>query len=160
MLALRYAAVLALTLWIGGLAAIGAFAAPAAFDVLGAGGSDGRAAAGAVVGEALTRFQAAIYVCSAVLVASLAIRAVLGPRPRRFAVRITLALTMAGAAAWSGLVLFPQIEQTRRAVGSPSALPEDDPRRAAFGRLHGLSTSLQVVPLLGGLVLLLYELRD
>ena len=36
MLALRYAAVLALALWTGGLVVVGAVAAPAVFDILGA----------------------------------------------------------------------------------------------------------------------------
>ena len=57
MLALRYAAVLALVVWIGGLVALGALAAPAAFDVLGARGAEGRALAGSVVGETLRRFN-------------------------------------------------------------------------------------------------------
>ena len=34
MLALRYAGVLALTLWVGGLLVLGAIAAPSIFDVL------------------------------------------------------------------------------------------------------------------------------
>ena len=36
---------------------------------------------------------------------------------------------------------------------APSRLPADDPRRLEFGRLHALSTGLQLVPLLGGLAL-------
>src|SRR4026209_1941046 len=47
MLALRYAAVLALALWTGGLVVVGAVAAPAIFDVLGARGAEGRGLAGA-----------------------------------------------------------------------------------------------------------------
>jgi hypothetical protein len=161
MLALRYAAVLALAIWIGGLIVLAAFAAPAAFDVLGARGADGRALAGAVFGETLRRFHLAAYLCGAVLVGSLAARAVLGPRPRRFALRILVSVVMAGALLWTGLVLTPQIVAAQRTIGvSLSSLPEGDPRRVEFGRLHRLATSLELVPVLGGLVLLFFELKD
>ena len=161
MLALRFAAVLALVLWIGGLVALGAVAAPSAFDVLGARGGEGRALAGAVFGEALRRFHRVAYVCGAIVIVTLAVRAVLGPRPRRFALRVAVAVLMTGAAAWSGFVLIPRIAEAQRTLGvSPSALPETDPRRAEFTRLHGWSTSIQLVPLLGGLALLFYELKD
>lgn len=160
MLALRYAAVLALVFWIGGLAALGAIAAPAAFDVLGP-QAEGRALAGAVFGETLRRFHLASYLCGAIVIVSLAVRGLLGPRPRRFAIRMAVTAMMLGASGWSGMVVSPRIEASRRALGaSPSALPEGDARRIQFGRLHGLSTSLQLVPLLGGLVLLFFELKD
>jgi hypothetical protein len=49
----------------------------------------------------------------------------------------------------------------QRSIGTaPSALAESDPRRIEFGRLHGTSVSLQLVPLLGGLALLFWELKD
>ena len=161
MLALRYAAVLALVVWIGGLAVLGAFAAPAVFDVLGARGADGRALAGSVVGEMLRRFNLAAYACGAVVMLSLAVRGVLGPRPRHFAFRVAGLLVMIGAAAYAGMVLAPRIVQAQRvAGGSPAALAATDPRRVEFGRLHGMSISLQLVPLVGGLALLFWELRD
>ena len=72
-----------------------------------------------------------------------------------------LVLVMLAAAAYSGLILSPRIERLQRSVGvAPSSLPQDDPRRVEFGRLHGLSASVQMVPILGGLVLLLFESRD
>jgi hypothetical protein len=160
MLALRYAAVLALVFWIGGLAALGGLAAPAAFDVLET-RVDGRALAGAVFGETLRRFHLAAYLCGAIVILTLAVRGLLGPRPRRFAIRMALAAAMLAATGWSGLVVGPRIEAARHASGvSPSSLPADDARRIEFGRLHGMSTSLQLVPLLGGLALLFFELKD
>src|SRR5262249_8414415 len=101
------------------------------------------------------------YVCGGVVVASLAARAVLGPRPRRFAVRLVIALAMVGAAAYSGLIVSPRIASLQQSVPvSPSSLPESDPRRIEFGRLHSTSTGIQLVPLLGGLLLIFWELRD
>ncbi|HJR57956.1 MAG TPA: hypothetical protein VJ813_01100, partial [Vicinamibacterales bacterium] len=78
-----------------------------------------------------------------------------------FAVRLGLAGAMLAAALYSGFVLSPRIERARlEAGGAPSALPEGDPRRTAFGRLHAFSTLLQIVPVAGGLVLLFRELTD
>ena len=162
MLALRYAALVALALWAGGLVALGAIAAPSIFDVLGARQiPDGRALAGAIFGEALGRFRLISYICGAVLILSLAARGVLGPRPRRFALRMAITVTMLAASLYSGLAVSPRIDRLRRDIGvSPSTLPASDPRRAEFGRLHGISTTLELVPVLGALLLLAWELRD
>jgi len=161
MLALRFAAVLGLVFWVGGLAVLGAIAAPAVFEVVGASGADGRALAGAAFGETLSRFHSATYICAAVIIASLAVRGLLGPRPRHFSIRVLISTLMVAASAWSGFVLIPRIQDAQRTLGaSPSTLAASDPRRVEFGRLHGLSTSLQLIPLLGGLALIFFELKD
>jgi hypothetical protein len=161
MLALRYAAVLALALWTGGLVVIGAVAAPSVFDTLGARGAEGRVLAGAVVGALLARFTMIAYGCAAVVLLSLVTRGVLGPRPRRFAYRVGGLLLMIVATVYAGAVIAPRIAAMQRSIGTaPSALAEGDPRRVEFGRLHGTSVSLQLVPLLGGLALLFWELKD
>ena len=162
MLALRYAALLGIVVWVGGSFALGAIAAPAVFDVVAARQvADGRLLSGAIFGEILQQFHQVSYICGIAIVLSLAARALLGPRPRRFAVRMGLVLVMLAAAAYSGLILSPGIERLQRSVGvAPSSLPQDDPRRVEFGRLHGLSASVQMVPILGGLVLLFFESRD
>ena len=162
MLALRYAALLALVVWVGGLIALGALAAPATFDVVAARQlPDGRLLAGAIVGEILRRFHHVAYVCGVVVPLSLSARAVLGPRPRRFALRVGLAVAMLAAVGYSGLGGSPRIERLQQTIGiAPSSLPEDDPRRVEFGRLHGLSSGVLLLPVLGGLLLLFYELRD
>jgi Domain of unknown function (DUF4149) len=161
MLALRYAAVLALVVWIGGLVTLGALAAPAAFEVLGSRGAEGRALAGSVVGETLRRFNLVTYVCAAVVLLSLMVRGVLGPRPRRFAIRVGGLSLMAAAAAYGGVVVAPQIVRAQQSIGAAaSTLDPADPRRIEFGRLHARSVSVQLIPLLGGLALLFFELRD
>jgi uncharacterized membrane protein len=162
MLALRYAGVVALTLWIGGLLVLGGIAAPSIFDVLAARQlPDGRVLAGAVFGEVLRRFHLLTYVCGVVLLATLLVRGVLGPRPVLFAVRLAIAFTMLLASAYSGLIVSAQIARAQAEIGAaPSSLPRDDPRRAAFGRLHATSTGLELVPVLGGLFLLFRELKD
>ncbi|MEO6214295.1 MAG: DUF4149 domain-containing protein [Vicinamibacterales bacterium] len=162
MLALRFAASVAIALWMGGLLALGAIAAPSIFDVIAARSvPDGRVLAGAVFGEALSRFQPFAYGAAAVVILSLVTRAALGPRPARFRTRFSVLGLMLAATLYAGFVLTPQIERARVAAGgAPSSLAEGDPRRVSFGRLHGLSAVLQLVPILGGLALLFWEVRD
>ena len=162
MLVLRFAGVLALTLWVGGLLVLGAIAAPAVFDVLAVRQvAESRIVAGAVFGEVLRRFHLLSYACGAVLLATLVIRGVMGPRPIMFAARLAIAFLMLMASAYSGLVVSPKITRAQAEMRvAPSSLPESDPRRQSFGRLHALSTGLELVPILGGLLLLFRELKD
>ena len=163
MLALRYAGLLAITLWVGGLLALGAIGAPAIFDVLAARHVAGdRVIAGAIFGEILGRFHLLAYACGVVLLGTLLVRGIMGPRPIMFAVRLAVAFVMLLATAYSGLIVSAKIARTQAEIGAvpPSSLPEGDPRRAAFGRLHAMSTGLAVVPILGGLFLLFRELKD
>jgi len=163
MLALRYAGLLALTLWVGGLVVLGAIGAPAIFAVLAARHVAGdRVIAGAIFGEILGRFHLLAYACGVVLLGSLVARGVMGPRPIMFAVRLAIAFVMLIATAYSGLIVSANIARVQAEIGAaaPSSLAPEDPRRVAFGRLHALSTGLAVVPVLGGLFLLFRELKD
>lgn len=162
MLALRYAALLAAALWVGGLLTLAAVAAPAIFETMAARGiADGRVLAGALFGEILRRFHLLSYACGAVILASLILRGTLGLRPDYWGMRLGIAGVMLLAALVSGVVLTGRIEEARtEAGGAPSSLAADDPRRVRFGRLHAASTILQIVPLLGGLVLMFRELTD
>lgn len=162
MFALRFAAVLAAALWGGGLLTLGMIAAPSIFDTIATRGvSDGRVLAGAIFGESLRRFHAVSYACGGVIGASLVLRAALGPRPAHVGLRLAVLAAMLATAIYSGFVLTARIERAREAAGgAPSALAPEDPRRIAFGRLHAISTVLQIVPLAGSLVLIFWELND
>jgi hypothetical protein len=162
MLLLRYVALLALILWIGGLVALGAVAAPATFDVMAARQiPDGRLLAGAVFGEILRRFFLVTCAAAAVILASLTLRRVLGPKPRQFGLRAGLLILMTAATVYSGVVIAGRIATLQTSIGvAPSSLPAGDPRRIEFGRLHLVSTALQLVPLLGGLALVFWELKE
>jgi hypothetical protein len=116
-----------------------------------------------VFADALGRFHLIALGCGGVIVISLATRAVLGPRPRRFAVRVSIAGLMLAATTWATMIVGPQIAAVQREAGArglPSALPEGDARRTAFVRLHRVSTALELVPFVGGLALLFWELKD
>ena len=162
MRALRFAGLVAVAAWFGGLLALGAIAAPSIFDVVDATRAEGgRALAGALFGEILGRFHVVSYVCGGVILVTLTIRAVLGPRPRHFALATVTTLVMLAAALYSGIVLTGRIERLREEIGTaPSALAVDDPRRLEFGRLHAQSLAFHLVPLIGGLVLLFREMTE
>lgn len=162
MLVLRYAALLALVVWVGGLLALGAIAAPAIFDVVAEKRlPDARLLSGAVFGEILRRFTLVSYAAGGLLMLTLLARRILGPRPHRFAWRAAIVAAMLAATAYASLAVGSRVEQLQREIGvAPSALPEGDPRRVEFGRLHGLSTALQLIPLFGGLALIFWEIKE
>ena len=162
MVALRYAYVLALAAWLGGMVVLGAIVAPATFQVLQAAApANGRALAGELFGTVLARFHYLAYGAGAILLLSLVTMRILGPRPKAFAFRTVLVSAMLLAALYSGVVVLGTIEATRAdAGGLPSRLPAGDARRIRFDDLHQLSTRLMMANILGALVLLYWETRE
>lgn len=159
MLALRYVYVLALAVWLGGMVVLGAIVAPATFQILQAAAPDGgRALAGQTFGGMLARFHYVAYAAGAALLISLAAMALLGPRPRSFAIRCAIVAAMLAVALYSGLVVLREIDALQREVGLlPSLLPAADPRRLRFDTLHQLSTRLMMANIVGALVLVFWE---
>jgi uncharacterized membrane protein len=162
MLALRYVYVLALAIWLGGMVVLGALVAPTIFEVLQAGNREaGRELAGELFRMVLARFHYVAYGAGGLLFTTLAAMAVLGPRPRGFAFRMTVVTAMLAVSLYSGLVVMHDIEGIQREVGLlPSRLPEDDARRIQFDQLHVLSTRLMLLTLAGALALVYWEARD
>lgn len=162
MLALRYVYVFALVVWLGGMIVLGALVAPTTFQILQAiEPSTGRELAGEVFGATIARFHYIAYGAGALLLVSLAAMAVLGPRPRHYAVRSALIVAMLGVSAYSGLVVLNRIDVIQRDIGGPvSRLPADDVRRSEFDRLHRLSTQLMMLNVAGAMILLYWEARE
>ena len=164
MLALRYAYVLALVVWLGGMVILGAIVAPTTFQVLQAREpAAGRVLAGEVFGSTLARFHYVAYGCGGVLFITLVVMAVLGPRPSAFAVRTAIIVAMLAVALYSGLVVFSGIESVQRDIGvgvAASSLPPTDGRRTRFDQLHLLSTRLMMINMAGALLLLYWEARE
>jgi hypothetical protein len=137
------ATVLALVLlaaWLGAALLVAAVVAPTAFAVL-----PSRTLAGAVVGRVLP-----VLFWSGMLV-GLAAAALTWSLPARVW-RTGAALALVAACAAAQLVIAPRIARVREAAGAIEALDPADPRRQAFGRLHGLSVMWMGV---GGLAALL-----
>jgi hypothetical protein len=161
MRAVRYVYILALVVWLGGMVVLGAVVAPATFQVLQASEPvTGRELGGAVFTTILERFHYVAYGAGALLLITLALMAVLGPRPRHLAVRFALITAMLAVALYSGAVVLRNADGIRREVGVPSRLPESDARRVRFDELHVLSTRLMMVNLVGALALLFWEARE
>ncbi len=157
---LRFLFLAALAVWIGGLVVLGGIGAPAVFDVLQSHDPvAGRIVAGVLFGEMLLRFARWSWALGAGMLVILAARAALGPRLGQLASAILVA-AMLGLTSYTALNLFPRIDAIRRDVpGTIAALPDTDPRKYEFARLHGLSGVMMGLTLVGGLVVLWTETR-
>lgn len=162
MRALRYLYVLALVMWLGGMSMAGLVVAPVTFGVLeGWEPATGRVLAGRVFGGVLARLHVVAYAAAGVMMLTLTIQRILGPRPRAYGIRMGLLGVMLGATLYSGSILTPQINRLQAEIEGPmSRLPADDARRVAFDGAHRWSTSLITATLVGGLILLAWETRE
>ncbi len=154
--------VLALALWLGGMALAGFVVAPTVFGVLQAwNASTGRVLAGDLFGAILSRLYIMGGVAGALMLAALTLQRVLGPRPKAYGIRAALIAVMFGLTAYAGIIVQPRIQTLQQAAGGPMIqLGADDPRRTEFDGLHSLSTTLMSLSILGGLALLAWETRE
>lgn len=133
-------------LWLGAAAIFAIVVAPAAFAVL-----PSRSLAGALVGRVLpVLFYTGMALGAiVVMIEGLWGRGWVGARSAGGA-------TMLAACAVGQLVIGARIERVRAAIpGAIEALAPDDPRRAAFGRLHGFSVAWLGLAILAALLVAL-----
>jgi uncharacterized membrane protein len=141
---LRFTSLFALSLWVGGGAAISFLAAPAVFEA-----ASSRQQAGDIVGRILRRFE--LYVLIVGPIAAAAVLGELSGTPgaaSALTLKLALICAMIGLALYSRFAIFPEVHKLREAMGNIDQVPADDRRRKVFGRLHGLS----VLCLLGELL--------
>jgi hypothetical protein len=162
MRAVRYLYILALVVWLGGMTIAGLVVAPVTFRVLQEWNpSIGRVLAGDVFGAVLSRVNLVAYAAALVMVLTLTLQRLVGPRPRSYGIRVAVIAAMVACTMYSGLVAAPRIDELQAASAGPvNELPADDMRRLEFDRLHSLSTSLAMATIIGGLVLLGWETRE
>ena len=162
MVFLRWLGLLALAFWVGGLVALGAIGAPSLFDVLPQHvPATGRELAGAAFGAMFQRFQYWSWGAGLVLLMSIGFRAALGPRPKRFGLRMWLAASMLAASLLTVFVITPRINAIAASAGAPVAtLEAADSRRVEFGRWHGASNLLMLFTIAAGVALLWAEAHD
>ena len=162
MFVVRYVALTALAVWIGGMVALVVFVAPATFRVLQAAApADGRVLAGALFGEILRLFHIFSYACGGVVIACLLAIKLIGPPPRAFKLRMSLGVLMLAIALYSGMPVTRELARIEAQVsGSVSALPEADPRRVRFDRLHATAEALIATNTVLGIVLLYWYVRE
>ena len=155
---LRFLLLFSLGTWVGAGLFVTLIVAPAAFRL-----SPTPDVAGAIVGQTLTRLHlmgigaGAIFLIAAWMLGSDAPRGV--PRTASLLIALMIVLT-----AVSQFGVTPRMDALRRqmvaAHGSISATPPEDPARASFGRLHGVSASLELVTLLAGVAAFFMAARD
>jgi hypothetical protein len=122
---------------------------------------NGRMLAGAVVGEILRGFHLLAYACGAILLICLLIIKFMGPPPRAFKVRIGIVSVMLAIALYSGIPLTGELASLQSSVAAPiGTLPDTDPRRNRFDRLHAASTALWTVNIALGLISLAWYARE
>jgi uncharacterized membrane protein len=160
--AVRYVALTALVVWVGGMIVLGLLVAPAIFRVLEAhDAASGRVLAGAVFGVVLRRFYVLAYCCGALVLASLVFMKLVGPPPHGFPVRAAIVGAMLALTIYAGVPLAREIARIQSQVTGPmSRLPETDPRRIRFDHLHSMSTTLMTINIVLGLVLLYWYVRE
>jgi hypothetical protein len=146
--ATQLASIALLAAWLGAAVLIAAVVAPAAFAVL-----PTRTLAGALVGRVLPALFWSGMVVGIVVAA-------LGQLSPTSLWRTGGALALVAACAAAQLVIAPRIEALRVHVAGPlDLLDPSDPRRQAFGRLHGLSVAWMGVGMLAALVTLVLLAR-
>ena len=162
MVLLRYLYVVALVLWVGGLITAGALVAPSVFGVLQAWNeSQGRVLAGQVFGEVLLRLTWLSYAMGGVMFITLTLHRLLGARPVKYGIRVGIMGLMLLMMMITGFILIPQVDVIQAEVQGPmAALPDTDPRRMEFNRLHGISNILFSITAIGGLALCWWEARE
>ena len=162
MIVLRYAYVLALVVWVGALVAAGVFVAPAIFGVLQAeAGAAGRELAGAAFGEVLRRVLLAGDVAGVVMLVSMTILRLFGPKPVSYGIRALLLGAMLAANVYPAHRLLPEAESLRRDINGPMAsVAATDPRRVRFDSLHYLSTMIVTGMALAGIAVAAWEARE
>ena len=138
------AQLIAASAWLGAALLFVGAVAPSAFSAL-----PTRTLAGALVGAVLpSLFLAGIVVGLLLAVASLVSR-----RGRLVTPGTVGGLLMAISCAAAQFVVTPRIERAREAIGGPiESVPTSDPRRVAFGRLHGVSVAWLGVAVVGAAV--------
>jgi uncharacterized membrane protein len=159
---LRYLYVVALVIWVGGLIVAGALVAPSVFGVLQTwNAAQGRVLAGQVFGEVLLRLTWLSYAMGTVMFVALTLHRLLGARPVKYGIRVGIMGVMLVLMLVTGFYLIPGVEAIQAQVAGPVAdLPDADPRRLEFNRLHGLSNLLFAITAIGGLALCWWEARE
>lgn len=159
---MRFASLVLSAVWIGGLIALGGVAAPAVFAVLQVHDPvAGRTVAGEVFGAVLWRYQCLLWIAGVLQFVLLGARAALGPRPRRFKLQLGLIVAMLAVSSYTALVLKPRIDTIRNSTPTTMAsLPDDNPVKREFGRLHGLSNGLLALAFAGALVMFWFDSKE
>jgi hypothetical protein len=148
---LRSIRLLALAVWVGGLAFFG-FVAYIAFQTL----PDPQQAGAVVRASLITLHRLGLAAGAVYLIVTLALLATQRDSHPVRAAELALVVAMLTLTAYSQFSVIPQMESDRLALGGDvDKSPATDPRHQHFERLHQLSVKLEGAILIEGVLLLL-----
>lgn len=140
-----------LAVWIGAAVFFSAAVAPVLFRVL---------PTRALAGEAVAGMLPVVFYSGIVAGIVLLVIELTREEGRPWAGRTVAAVVMILACAIAQWFVAPRIARVRDAIAGPvDDLPVSDPRRVAFGRLHGLSVGWLGIAILAALVALVLAAR-
>lgn len=144
--------ILAIVVWVGGMASLALIAAPAIFQT-----AASREGAGKTFGLILKRFHPVSYGSGAAILAAAAMRWAGRYNHHLYAAEVTryvIAAIMLALSLYSGIAISGKLEKLRAGMTAGiDRTPKDDPRRVEFNNLHRLSTTVMAFNLLLGLAL-------
>jgi uncharacterized membrane protein len=152
--------IIAITIWVGGMATLAFIVAPAIFQ-----SEASREKAGKIFGLMLRRFHWVAYGCGVVILLTGTMRWAGSFNHRLTASEVTryaISVLMLGLSLYSGHGVSRRLDGVRKKMtGGIDRTPKDDPNRVEFNNLHRLSTTLMAFNLLLGLALaVMFALED
>ena len=144
---LRYALLLAVVVWIGGIVFFSFLASPSVFKVL------PRELAGRVVGDIFPKYHVLGYISCAVALGCILGLRQLGATKAVGTAALIIAL-MGTVQITMGMVIGPQVTTARDAAKAAAVGSEKDQLEKKFRRLHAVSMVFNLLLLILGLVLL------
>jgi uncharacterized membrane protein len=152
---LRFLMLLSLVVWVGGIIFLSFVVAPSAFSIV-----PSRQMAGAVVGRTLSALHWMGIVSGLVFAATSMIYSHASTGSAQpFAARHILIYAMIALTLVSQLGISAKLVDLRAQMVQVESVPQDDPRRVQFNRLHQWSTRLEGTVLLLGLAVLYLTAR-
>lgn len=149
---LRFLMLLSVVVWIGGLIFFAFVLAPTAFSP---GLLPSRQLAGAVVGRSLDKLHYTALASGIIfLIMSMLYNRMSRGTARPMAARHVLIAVMLILTAISQFAITPKMHVIRAEVGAIDLLPQDNPQRKEFDRLHAWSEHFEEAVLLLGLIAL------
>jgi len=144
---------LGMSIWLGGIVALGAIAAPTLFRRL------PRHDAGALFGPMLRIFEKVSLAAAVLAVTGAAATAYLGGQNVNLfvVIRYVSLFGMCALLFASNTLIHPAIRNVQQANPNVSALADTDPARMRFQMLHTLSERLMMGQLVFGLVVLFFS---
>jgi hypothetical protein len=152
---LRFIRLLSLTLWTGSIFFFAMVVAPTLFSVL-----PTRALAGAVVSHSLFRLHWVGIACGLVFLLASVLLAMFQGGVSPFHRRDYLLLAMLAITFYLHFGLEPRMVRLRDGMGVIDTVPQDDPRRVEFNRMHVWSTRGEGSVFFLGVALLYLVVRE